>query len=92
MRYSINSFAGAEQNDEGKWCISKIIPQPFRYVVEDTDEITSKDVCKFLKSEGIIESADQRKVTAIIGEELIIVQEKKSGKPICSLTLLHYVQ
>ena len=83
-KFKVYTYNVGSQTEKGSWIITDKKDTGIR-CTSKKQEITAKDVCKFLKDEGILESADQRKINAVIGMDLIEVREKKTSKPICRL-------
>lgn len=84
-KYRVTKYIEAEQNDQGYWIIKKSELTDVFFETYDAKTLTEKEVLQFLKAEKVIDSADQRKVSATLGIDLIEVHEKKSLKPLCRL-------
>lgn len=82
-KFQVVKYIEVVQNADGMWVINKMEPQDLYLETEDVDSLTVKEVCSFLKDHGIV--SDLRKVSAVIGRDLIEVSEKKTMKPICRL-------
>lgn len=88
--YRVTEYVNVTQNDEGQWVV---IDKQLTDVIIKLDKDTEpRDVCKTLKSEGILSSSDMRKLLITsFDSDIIEIKEKKTGSPICRLekTVLH---
>lgn len=82
MKYSVTVYHDKAKNAEGQWYIKDMEVADVFY---EADKLEVKPICQFLKRHGWIESADMRKVDALIGLDHIEVFEKKGNVPLCRL-------
>ena len=82
-KYRVVHYTAVTQNDGGDWVV---LDNKLGNTIDLSDKSTPKDICKFLKSETILDSVDLRKVfISDLNSDIIEVKEKKGMKPICRL-------
>ena len=85
MRYKIDVFKNVKKNKEDEWYVGKVVQADFEIEADPTKKTAAKDICNALADHKVVKESNLRIYNIIIGADVVIVAEKKTGKPICRL-------
>lgn len=82
--YQVINYVDVQQVSGDLWCVNQVAKTDLVVLIKDNTE--AKDICKDLKREGILESANMRTLKiSDLSKDIVEIKEKKSGKPLCRL-------
>lgn len=83
-QYQVIEYTGIDKSQDGNWVITEINKSDYTMFI--SEETAPRDICQFLKKEGILDSADMKKLLVTdLDRDIIEVKFKKEKKPICRL-------
>lgn len=86
--YEVMKYTGAEMNSRGLWAAS-LVSTSVRVVIDD--DTTPKSLCNELNKQGLLSTADMRKLQVSDLTKSIIEVKNKSGCPLCRLVHRLYI-
>lgn len=83
--YTLYNYFDCYKDEFGSWCVNNQCVEAYDVIF--ADDVTNKDICEYLKTNGYLTTSDLRRLSVNDYGNAIEVCVKKTGQPLYGLIM-----